>query len=167
MTDVVQGKAGLPGQLHGTFNMDSILGTLTANSSCGIFGKMSENDMLKGKKPMPAASDSEIKTGPATILSNVSGTDVKEYDVEITRLYTGAEAVGRSMMLHITDEDLIAQTGGIVQGMSGSPIIQDGKIIGAVTHVLVNDPTRGYGISIGKMLEMIDETKMKSDDKAA
>ncbi len=167
VTDVVQGKAGLPGQLHGTFNMDNILGTLTANSSCGIFGKMSENDMLKGKKTMPAANDGEIKTGPAVILSNVSGTDVKEYDVEITRLYTGAEAIGRSMMLRVTDEDLIAQTGGIVQGMSGSPIIQDGKIIGAVTHVLVNDPTRGYGISIGKMLEMIDETQLKSNDNAA
>ena len=167
VTDVVQGKAGLPGQLHGTFNLDSVLGTLSINSPCGIFGKMSEKDMVKGKKPMMTADDSEIKTGLAVILSNVSGTDVKEYEVEVTRIYTGAEAIGRSLMLRVTDEDLIAQTGGIVQGMSGSPIIQDGKIIGAVTHVLVNDPTRGYGISIEKMLGMIENTENKAENNAA
>ena len=127
---------------------------------------MNENDAVKGE-PVPTADDSDIKTGPAVILSNVSGTDVKEYSVEITRIYTGAEAVGRSMMLCVTDEALIAQTGGIVQGMSGSPIVQDGKIIGAVTHVLINDPTRGYGISIEKMLDMIDDTANKSENNAA
>ncbi len=165
VTDVAQGKAGLPGQLHGTFADDSILGTLSINTQAGIFGTMDENDLMKGKKALPVADDSEIKTGPAIILSNVSGTEVKEYEVEIIRVYTGDEAIGRSMMLRITDTDLIAQTGGIVQGMSGSPIVQDGKLIGAVTHVLVNDPTRGYGISIGNMLEMID-TQSKVDNAA-
>ncbi|SHI08384.1 stage IV sporulation protein B [Sporobacter termitidis DSM 10068] len=155
VTDVIQGKAGMPGQLRGTFNIDSILGTLTENSSSGIFGKMEGNDLMRGKAALPVAQASEIKTGPATILSNVSGTDVTEYKVEITRVYTGSEAVGRSMMLSVTDPALIAQTGGIVQGMSGSPIIQNGKLIGAVTHVLVNDPTRGYGISIENMLDTI------------
>lgn len=156
VTDVVQGKAGMPGQLHGTFNAESILGSLTLNSPSGIFGKMEKNDLLRGKSPMPIGDESKIKTGEATILSNVSGTEVKEYHVEITRIYSGAEAVGRSMMLRVTDPDLIAQTGGIVQGMSGSPIIQNGKLIGAVTHVLINDPTRGYGISIEKMLNTIN-----------
>lgn len=155
VTDVIQGKAGMPGQLRGTFNMDSKLGSLTKNSTNGIFGTMEKNDLVGKKAPLPIAKFSEIKTGPATILSNVSGIEVKEYNIEITRLYTGAESVGRSMMISITDPQLISQTGGIVQGMSGSPILQNGKIIGAVTHVLINDPTRGYGISIENMLNTI------------
>lgn len=155
VTDVVQGKAGMPGQLHGMFNSDNILGSLTKNSSSGIFGTMKINDLMTGKAALPVAGFSEIKTGPATILSNVSGTEVKEYQVEVTRIYSGAESVGRSMMISVKDPQLIAQTGGIVQGMSGSPIIQNGKIIGAVTHVLINDPTRGYGISIENMLDTI------------
>jgi stage IV sporulation protein B len=124
---------------------------------------MEKNDLLHGKAALPVAGFSEIKTGPATILSNVSGSEVKEYKVEITRIYSGAESVGRSMMISVKDDDLIAQTGGIVQGMSGSPIIQNGKIIGAVTHVLINDPTRGYGISIENMLDSI----LKSENKKA
>jgi stage IV sporulation protein B len=115
-----------------------------------------------GKHALPVADGSEIKTGPAKILSNVAGTEVHEYEVEITRIYSGAEAIGRSLMLTVTDPDLIRQTGGIVQGMSGSPIIQNEKIIGAVTHVLVNDPTRGYGISIEKMLDTISQDNSKA-----
>jgi stage IV sporulation protein B len=160
VTDVIQGKAGMPGQLHGTFNIDSVLGKLTTNSPNGIFGKMALNDLMRGKKALPVADASEIRTGPAKILSNVSGSDVAEYQVEVTRVYTGNEAIGRSMMVSVTDPALIAQTGGIVQGMSGSPIIQNGKLIGAVTHVLVNDPTRGYGIAIENMLDtMFDKGK--------
>lgn len=156
VTDVIQGKAGMPGQLHGTFSNDKILGSLTKNSSCGIFGIMGQNELMAGKHALPVAGFSELKTGPATILSNVSGTEVKEYSVEIIRIYTGAESVGRSMMISVKDPALIAQTGGIVQGMSGSPILQNGKIVGAVTHVLINDPTRGYGISIENMLDTIE-----------
>jgi stage IV sporulation protein B len=155
VTDVIVGKAGMPGQLRGSFSVDNVLGSLTINSPSGIFGKMEAGDMIRGKTALPAAKTSEIKTGPATILSNVSGSEVREYKVEVTRIYTGSEAVGRSMMISVTDQDLIKQTGGIVQGMSGSPIIQNGKLIGAVTHVLVNDPTRGYGISIENMLDSI------------
>lgn len=161
VTDVIQGQAGMPGQLHGTFNNEQILGSLTKNSSSGIFGTMKKNDLTTGKIALPVADFSEIKTGPAIILSNVSGTDIMEYKVEITRLYTGAEAVGRSMMITVKDPELIAKTGGIVQGMSGSPILQNGKIIGAVTHVLINDPTRGYGISIENMLDTISNDTNK------
>jgi stage IV sporulation protein B len=164
VTDVIQGKAGMPGQLHGSFNFDNVLGKLTQNSSSGIFGVMDQSDMMRGKRLIPVAKSSEIKTGPATILSNVSGTEVKEYKVEITRIYTGAEAIGRSLMLTVTDPSLISQTGGIVQGMSGSPILQNGKLIGAVTHVLVNDPTRGYGIAVEKMMDAVSD---KSNLKAA
>lgn len=163
VTDVIQGKAGMPGQLQGTFNGESILGSLTKNSSNGIFGFMVKNDMINGKAALPVADFSDVKTGPATILSNVSGTEVKEYAVEIIRVYSGAEAVGRSMMISVKDPQLIARTGGIVQGMSGSPIIQNGKIIGAVTHVLINDPTRGYGISIENMLNtVLNDTNKKA-----
>jgi stage IV sporulation protein B len=165
VTDVVQGKAGMPGQLHGTFNSDNTLGSLTKNSTSGIFGTMTANDLMIGKAAIPVADSSQIKTGPATILSNVSGTEVKEYKAEIIRIYTGAESVGRSMMISIKDPELIALTGGIVQGMSGSPIIQNGKLIGAVTHVLINDPTRGYGISIENMLNTI--MKDNVNNKAA
>lgn len=163
VTDVIQGKAGMPGQLHGTFNGGSILGSLTKNSSNGIFGIMEKNNMMNGKPALPVADFSDMKTGPATILSNVSGTEVREYAVEIIRIYSGAEAVGRSMMISVKDPQLIARTGGIVQGMSGSPIIQNGKIVGAVTHVLINDPTRGYGISIENMLD----TVLKDTNKKA
>jgi stage IV sporulation protein B len=159
VTDVIQGKAGAPGQLRGTFNIDSILGNLTENSQSGIFGTMKQNELIHGKAALQVADSSEIRTGPATILSNVSGTEVVEYAVEVVRVYTGNEAVGRSMMISVTDPALLAVTGGIVQGMSGSPILQNGKLIGAVTHVLVNDPTRGYGISIENMLDTIAENK--------
>ena len=143
----------MPGQLRGSFNVDHILGKLKINTPSGIFGTLDSKDMVSGKQAMPIAKASEIKTGPATILSNVSGSEVKEYSVEVTRVYTGNEAIGRSMMISVTDQSLIAQTGGIVQGMSGSPILQDGRLIGAVTHVFVNDPLKGYGVFLEWMLD--------------
>jgi len=95
----------------------------------------------------------EIRTGSATILSTVCGEEPQEYSVEILKIYPNARAAGRNLLLRVTDPALLEQTGGIVQGMSGSPIIQDGKLVGAVTHVLVNDPTTGYGIFIENMLD--------------
>ena len=94
-----------------------------------------------------------VETGKATILSTVKGDTVQEYSVEILKIYPRAEHATRNMLIRITDPDLLQITGGIVQGMSGSPIIQDGKLVGAVTHVLVNDPTTGYGIFIENMLD--------------
>ena len=102
---------------------------------------------------LPVATAAEIKTGKATILSTVGGDGVQEYSVEILKIYPKTKDSDRNLVIHITDERLLQTTGGIVQGMSGSPIIQDGKLVGAVTHVLVNDPTRGYGIFIENMLE--------------
>ena len=92
-----------------------------------------------------------MTAGPASIISTISGNERREYSVEINRVYR--EAGGTHAMLTVTDAELLAKTGGIVQGMSGSPIIQDGKLVGAVTHVFVNDPTRGYGIFIENMLD--------------
>ena len=151
--DVAKGKAGTPGQLHGEFDPDIKLGTIVKNTDCGIFGT-AEPKMLASEEPLEVGGEDDIHTGEAYILSNVSGDEVRRYSVEISRVFRGGEADGRMMLVTVTDEELTAQTGGIVQGMSGSPIIQDGKLIGAVTHVLINDPLKGYGVSIEEMLKI-------------
>ena len=115
----------------------------------GVFG--SSKTGWQGKALETAAADA-VHTGKATILSTVSGNEVREYSVEILKIYPTSPSAGRNMLLKVTDKRLLEATGGIVQGMSGSPIIQNGKLIGAVTHVLVNDPTTGYGIFIENML---------------
>ena len=161
VTGVTKGKAGTPGQLNGSFDFDDVLGSVTANTGSGIFGYMNEN-IAESRGPLPVASVGEIRTGPATILANVSGGDVKEYGIEISRVYSGAEGTDRSMMITVTDQRLIGKTSGIVQGMSGSPIIQNGKLVGAVTHVLINDPERGYGISAERMLQTALENTRKN-----
>ena len=102
---------------------------------------------------MPTAEYGEILTGPAWIRCQVNGADTRDYSAEILKIYPETRTDGRNFLLKITDPDLLQCTGGIVQGMSGSPILQNGKLVGAVTHVLVNDPTRGYGIFIENMLE--------------
>ena len=150
VVQIVRGKHGTPGELKGQFDLKSVMGTVERNCPFGIFGAMS---VPLSKKPLPVASSEEVKEGRATILSNVSGDAVKAYTVEIQKIYPTAQDTGRNLLLKVTDKDLLAATGGIVQGMSGSPIIQDGKLVGAVTHVLVNDPTRGYGIFIENMLD--------------
>lgn len=153
VTDVQKGTRGTPGQLHGAFGSGSDVGSLWANTDCGVFGTLANASMLEGMQPMTVASASEVQTGPAVILSNISGETVEEYAVEITKLYPADDSDTRDMMLTVTDPKLLSATGGIVQGMSGSPILQNGKIVGAVTHVLVNDPTTGYGILIENMLD--------------
>ena len=99
------------------------------------------------------ASFSDIRPGPATIRSTVTEGEPRDYSVEILKIYPQSRSDGRNLLLKVTDPELLEATGGIVQGMSGSPIIQDGKLVGAVTHVLVNDPTTGYGIFIENMLD--------------
>ena len=150
VVEVKRGQAGTPGQLRGAFSDGEKLGRLTANTARGLFGTCEQP--FPGE-PMPAAEAAQVHTGKAEILSNVSGTSVRRYDVEILRLYPEDRSQGRNILLRVTDGDLIAETGGIVQGMSGSPILQDGRLVGAVTHVLVNDPKTGYGIFIENMLD--------------
>lgn len=151
IVDVIKGAEGSPGELCGHYDKDRVLGSLEHNSVCGIFGKAGDG-CFRGGDALPVASPEEVVLGTATILSNVSGNEVREYTVEICRIYRGQDDP-RSMMITVTDPQLLSATGGIVQGMSGSPICQNGKIVGAVTHVLVNDPTRGYGIFIENMLD--------------
>ena len=147
---VKKGKRGVPGQICGNFSgTDEISGTVEKNCEAGIFGEISSHCNISGKS-YPIGVMSQAKTGDATILSTIDG-ETKEYEIKILRsMPYGATSKGLS--IEITDPELLSKTGGIIQGMSGSPIIQNGKIIGAVTHVLVNDPTRGYGIFIENML---------------
>lgn len=147
---VRRGIAGEPGELKGSFDLTRDTGTLYRNTEQGLFGVL-DADCIPTGEALPVAAADEIKTGPAVIRANVTGDSVEEYTVEILRVM-GSSAT-QNLLLHVTDERLIAQTGGIVQGMSGSPILQNGKLIGAVTHVLVNDPTKGYGIFIENMLD--------------
>jgi stage IV sporulation protein B len=126
------------------------LGLLKNNTGRGVFGVA---DVGWQGSALPVAASEEIHTGKATILSTVSGDGVQEYSVEILKIYPKTKDSDRNLVIRVTDDRLLATTGGIVQGMSGSPIIQDGKLIGAVTHVLVNDPTTGYGIFIENMLD--------------
>ena len=150
---VKKGERASPGELKGDFSVQRDVGTVTVNSSGGIFGTVADPDFLSGGTPVPVAAAGQITTGPATILATVSGSDVREYRVELVRLY-GADEPTRNLLLRITDPALLSATGGIVQGMSGSPLLQNGRLVGAVTHVLLNDPTRGYGIFIENMLDM-------------
>lgn len=150
---VKRGQSGSPGELRGEFDLTHDSGTLYANTDCGIFGVAGQDHFTcPAGKALPIAEKNEIKTGRATILSNISGTEVKEYEIEIEKVFA-ASGDTRNLLLRVTDAELLEKTGGIVQGMSGSPILQNGKIVGAVTHVLVDDAARGYGILIENMLD--------------
>ena len=150
VTAVRKGSDGSPGELKGQFDVETIWGQIQRNTARGIFGTLAVP--LPGE-PMQVGRGTEVEVGPATILSNVSGREVRPYSVEILKVFSETSESDRNLLLKVTDKTLLNTTGGIVQGMSGSPIVQNGKLVGAVTHVLVNDPTRGYGIFIENMLE--------------
>ena len=155
VSSIEQGKKGSPGELRGMFfETDDVLGKIENNTSFGIFGTIyDDSKQFKNRKALPIALRSEVKPGKAYILANIEGDKVTEYEVEILKLEKQNVPQAKSMVIRVTDHRLINKTGGIVQGMSGSPIIQNGKIVGAVTHVFVNDPTKGYGIYIEWMLK--------------
>lgn len=150
-----KGAAGQPGEMTGmiVYSDDRILGDITSNSIRGIFGKCNQKALALGtEEALPIGLKQEIEKGPAQILCTVDGT-TRYYDIEITELHLDHDNVNRGIELRVTDPELLSVTGGIVQGMSGAPIIQKEKFVGAVTHVLVQDSTRGYGIFIENMLE--------------
>ena len=149
---VNKGQQGAPGELKGEYDLINNQGQLDSNTNSGVYGYLSEKSMYEGKQAYDTALKSEIVKGSAQILSNVSGDTVEAYDIEIIAIYDKEDPQMRDMMIKVTDPRLISITGGIVQGMSGSPILQNGKLVGAVTHVLVNDPLRGYGIAIERMV---------------
>ena len=158
VTDVKKGESGNPGELHGAFQVSQDMGDLYANTQQGIFGHLTDNQLTEGIQPVELAVRDQVQVGEATILSNIAGDQVEEYTVEITRIYPENDDDPRNMMLKVTDPRLLEATGGIVQGMSGSPILQNGRLVGAVTHVLVNDPTQGYGILAENMLEAAQQS---------
>lgn len=148
------GKKGQPGEKMGVFHRgEGIVGNITKNTNCGIFGKLTkapENTYTKGT--IPVAMANQVKEGPAYIYTVLHGNKIEKYNIEVEQINLYGRAEGKGMIIKITDKKLLQKTGGIIQGMSGSPIIQDGRLIGAVTHVFVNDPTRGYGVMAEWML---------------
>lgn len=155
ITDIRKGQKQKPGALIGyiEYNPNQPIGNLEKNSPCGILGTINRLPKeIREEKYYPLANEKEICDGEAVLISNVSGKR-KSYKIMIKKLSWLVKTESKDFEIKVWDEDLIELTGGIVQGMSGSPIIQNGRIIGAVTHVLVNDPTRGYGIFIENMLK--------------
>jgi len=154
VTSINKSSSGEPGEKRAHFVKEGkVLGTVERNTQFGIFGRMSELPKPSyDDKAIPVAFADEVKEGPAHILTVVDGEKVEKFDIMITRAMRQSEPATKGMIIKITDEKLLKRTGGIVQGMSGSPIIQNGKLVGAVTHVFVNDPSSGYGCYIEWML---------------
>ena len=150
LTGIVKGQKGKAGELTGKIDLQGKIGVVEENTETGIFGTAEE--LFLAGEALPVANRNEIRKGKAEILSDLEGKGVCSYEIEIEGFGKKESRNHKDMTIRITDERLLRLTGGIVQGMSGSPIIQDGKLVGAVTYVLVNDPTRGYGIFIEDML---------------
>ena len=155
---VKKGQNGTPGELSGQFENNN-LGRILKNNDFGLYGTIQNDEIFLNKTPIEAASRFQIKQGRASILCDVDGKGVKNYEVEIMNVSKTQEINNKGIVLKVTDKELLEKTGGIVQGMSGSPIIQNDMIVGAVTHVFVNDPTRGYGIFIENMLTEAEKIK--------
>lgn len=156
IVDVIRGAAGEPGELLGVFSADGrSIGTIEKNTEFGVFGTLENADGLLSAETVPMAYAYEAHLGKATLLATVSGSEVAAFDCEITRVNTQQSPSVKGMIVTVTDERLLSTTGGIVQGMSGSPILQDGKLLGVVTHVFVNDPTKGYCIYAEWMAEQM------------
>ncbi|WP_096270544.1 SpoIVB peptidase [Paucisalibacillus globulus] len=169
VTSIQKGNNGTPGEKQAKFSIkENRIGTITKNSPFGIFGKLDQSiENGKYDQPMPIALSHEVKEGPAKILTVIDDEKVEEFDVEIVSSVPQKSPATKGMVIQITDQKLLEATGGIVQGMSGSPIIQNGKVIGAVTHVFVNDPTSGYGVHIEWMLQDAGVDIYKKEDKKA
>ncbi|MFS0672764.1 SpoIVB peptidase [Ornithinibacillus sp. 179-J 7C1 HS] len=169
VTSIQKGNNGTPGEKQAKFSIrENKIGSITKNSPFGIFGKLNESiENGKYDQPMPIALSHEVKEGPAKILTVIDGEKVEEFDVEIVSSVPQKTPATKGMVIQITDKKLLEATGGIVQGMSGSPIIQNGKVIGAVTHVFVNDPTSGYGVHIEWMLQDAGVDIYKKEEKQA
>lgn len=159
--EVIKGERGEAGELHGVFTGKwNAIRSLTHNTNAGVYGDLAlpqQNPLYP--QGLPMAMPEELHTGGATLLTTVDASGIREFDCEILRINPQMTQDTRSMVIRITDPDLLAITGGIVQGMSGSPILQDGKLAGAVTHVFVNDPTKGYGIFIENMIKESEKVK--------
>lgn len=159
VVSITKGEEGDPGKIQGTINNQQNIGKIYKNTNFGIYGIVDNISSLKldALKEMEVALREEIKLGKATLLTSLDEESVKEYEIEIEKIYTNNDYDNKSMLIKVTDEALLQKTGGIIQGMSGSPIIQNGKFIGSVTNVLVNDPKQGYAIFGDLMLKQAKE----------
>ncbi|MCL2697947.1 MAG: SpoIVB peptidase [Oscillospiraceae bacterium] len=155
ISGIVKGRPGDPGELSGSFLSRAPIGIIERNTELGVFGTMNYAPSLDSGIPM--AFKQEVTTGHATILTTIGGSSAREYDISIERLDFNENNQVKNMVIRITDEELISKTGGIVQGMSGSPILQNDMLVGAVTHVFVNDNTRGYAIFAENMYRKMAE----------
>lgn len=156
ITGINQGNRGEPGEKIGVFSGNSdIIGDIMANTPIGIFGSLRHGVTNPWyPRPVPVSTISQVKPGPAEILTVVTGNEIRRFTIEIQKVYYQTSLRDKGMVVKVTDPELLEQTGGIIQGMSGSPIIQNGKLVGAITHVFVNDPTRGYAVFAEWMLQM-------------
>ena len=158
---IVKGEKGNPGELQGSIENGKIIGEVYKNTNFGIYGKLNNIENLKkeGVNEMKVMPRDEVKEGKASILCTLENNKQEEYEIEIEKVYTSSNRANKNMIIKVTDERLLQKTGGIIQGMSGSPIIQDGKFVGAVTHVMVNNPEKGYGIFADTMLKQMKEVE--------
>ena len=157
ITSINKGYPKEPGDIRGTIYKE-VYGQIRLNTINGIYGVLENADMLNQKQTIKVAYKDEIKQGKAQIYCTLDDNETKAYDIEITNVLTGS-STNKNMIIKVTDKALLEKTGGIVQGMSGSPIVQDGKLVGAVTHVFLNDPTKGYGVFIENMIEDMNSIK--------
>ena len=152
---ISKGKRGEPGELKGTITGQPIIGTINKNSTFGVYGTLTDTSAinLNRENEIEVALRNEIREGSAKIWCSVDDSGIKEYNVEIKKIFKNSDETNKNMIIKVTDDELIDKTGGIIQGMSGSPIVQNGKFIGAVTHVMINDPTVGYAVFADIMIK--------------
>ena len=155
IVSITKGRKGYPGEIRGTIDQGRTIGTIYKNTNFGVYGTVKNKNYLEADltQEMEVATRSEIKEGKAQIICQLENSNKKKYDIEIEKIYTNNNQNNKSMLIKITDKELLEKTGGIIQGMSGAPIIQEGKFVGAVTNVLVNDPTQGYGVFADIMIK--------------
>lgn len=159
IVEIVKGYAGYPGELKGLFGLSGEkLGMIVANTEFGIYGR-SAAEMPVGRRALPIASQAEVEYGPAKLMCTIDESGPREFDCEIIKITKQVTPAQKGLVIQVTDTELLEKTGGIVQGMSGSPIIQNGKIVGAVTHVFLNSPEKGYGIFVEWMLNMAENVE--------
>ena len=156
---IVKGEKGKPGEVQGSIDNGKVIGEVYKNTNFGIYGKLTDVSLIEGGKTLEVMPRDEVKLGTATIICTLDNNKREEYEIEIERLYTSTNRNNKNMIIKVTDERLLEKTGGIIQGMSGSPILQDGKFVGAVTHVMVNNPEKGYGIFADTMLKQMKEVE--------
>lgn len=161
IVDIVKGKDGSPGEIRGSIDNGVTIGSINKNTGFGVYGSVKNISRLNltNQNEMDVANRSEIKTGKAEILCELENGKIEKYEIEIQKIFIDNNENNKSMLLKVTDEKLLEKTGGIIQGMSGAPIIQNGKFIGAVTHVLVNDSKVGYGVFADLMIKQMREVK--------